>query len=130
MAYVFGFPKDVTELLYSMRDGKNWNLDKTKKAATRDCANWYPRSRSAYNPGMTVVRYEEEYGLPNPPSNWVGASWHVIATDRHGDSIPEHYIQYFHEQDRRTETVKELFFTCEPCEFETKTLHGGFVIAA
>ncbi len=120
MAYAFGFPKDVTELLYSMRDGKNWNLDKTKKAATRDCANWYPRGRSAYNPGMTVVRYEKEWG----------ASWHVIATDRHGDSIPERDFQYLHGQDRRTETVKELFFMCEPCEFKTKTLHGGFVIAA
>ena len=127
MAYVFGFPKDVTELLYSMRDGKNWNLDKTKKAATRDCANWFPYRLWRGNPGMTVVRYEE---LWNPPSNLVGVLWDVLMTDPYRHSIREREFQYLHGRFRRNETVKELFFTCEPCECKTKTLHGGFVIAA
>ena len=40
MAYAFGFPPDVTNLIYSFRDKNNWNGDKYRRGSTRDAANW------------------------------------------------------------------------------------------
>ena len=33
MAYAFGLPANVTQIIYSMRDPKNWNGDKYKRGA-------------------------------------------------------------------------------------------------
>jgi hypothetical protein len=40
MAYAFGFPPDVTNLIYSFRDKTNWNGDKYRRGSTRNAANW------------------------------------------------------------------------------------------
>ena len=58
MAYAFRFPNDITDVIYSMRDGKNWNGDKHTRGKTRDCCDWYTIPRSVYNPGLAVLRQD------------------------------------------------------------------------
>ncbi len=40
MAYALGFPKDVTELLYSMRDPNSWNGDKNRSTPLGKLFSW------------------------------------------------------------------------------------------
>ena len=47
MAYALGFPKDVTERIYSMRDGKNWNGDKYRSTPVGRLFTW-PHLRPQY----------------------------------------------------------------------------------
>ena len=54
MAYVFDFPSDVTALVYSMRDPKNWNGDKFRGGSTRPAADWFDQHKDSYRPGLTV----------------------------------------------------------------------------
>ena len=49
MAYVFRFPADVTDVIYSMRDPSNWNSDKYCRGSARDAAD------SVETPGLSPI---------------------------------------------------------------------------
>ena len=56
MAYALGFPKDVTERIYSMRDPRNWNGDKYRRGATRGVAMWLDEIPSGFRESLNLHR--------------------------------------------------------------------------
>lgn len=51
MAYALGFPKDVTGLLYSMRDKNNWNRDKYQSTPLGKLLTWPGLPHGVVDPG-------------------------------------------------------------------------------
>ena len=121
MAYVFGFPSDVTAIIYSMRDPKNWNGDKYRRGSTRPAADWiYGPNVLPLNLGLTVfvkIRTSRYMGVyPN----------YTIFEFEHGNAFPERkkvfrpYLEkpvqfrpYLTYPDKE---LDEMWFQCEACE--------------
>ena len=109
MAYVFGFPSDVTAIIYSMRDPKNWNGDKYRRGSTRPAADWiYGPNVLPLSLGLTVFvkirRYTGVY------SNY------TIFEFEHGNAFPERkkvLRPYVIDPDKE---LDEMWFQCEACE--------------
>ena len=104
MAYVFDFPLDVTALMYSMRDSKNWNGDKYRRGSTRPAADWISQPKSWLSPGLTVYMTGRMMGFyPNYTiykavstrrSRARGCDPNAFRRSRNCDRKPMGYIHY------------------------------------
>ena len=132
MAYALGFPKDVTKLLYGMRDANNWNGDKFKSTPLSRLFLW-PQHRPQYmlapgNPRCTLGRdpeppcfvgrgQEEGVYAEVPARSWVSFFDNVCVYQNDLD-YPETYdeVAVLRVMACWGDLAKPLdFFTCEPC---------------
>ena len=135
MAYALGFPKDVTKLIYIMRDPNNWNGDKFKSTPVGRLFTW-PGLRPQYMLALDSwpqCRMERD---PEAPFffGWgqiesISAFVEGVSVDstRIGDNLtvlrqdPKYDFSYhFHAVLKLERCYGDLakpfdFFTCEPC---------------
>ena len=134
MAFAFGFPQDVTDLVYSMRD---WRLEMVRdggKAPSARCFNIdIPRSNDDKYPSFLVFgmpSYEvhdadssdEEYDgqiLCDPDHFFITTAWiecynpsrRFVLREYQG-RVPAKFRRLQKQNDRR---IQEMWFQCEPC---------------
>ena len=109
MAYALGFPKDITKLIYSMRDPNNWNGDKFKSTPVGRLFTW-PGLRPQY---MLALNSWPQCQIERDPE--AGDHLAVYRQD------PKYDFSYHENAVLRLERcygdlAKPFdFFTCEPC---------------
>ena len=134
MAYALGFPKDVTKLIYGMRDKNNWNGDKFKSTPVGRLFTW-PGLRPQYMlaldswPQCQIERdpeapfffgWGQEEGVSDCVEG-VSLDWcigdHLVVYQQHSN-----YVWHCNEDAllRLERCYGDLakpfdFFTCEPC---------------
>lgn len=114
MAYALGFPKDVTERIYSMRDPRNWNGDKYRRGATRDVANWW----DGVPPNFRNMELEKELTVIISNDGYPSLICHKDCPKKPELFAPfDKYVNYVKRREQQLqEQVQEMWWQCEPCE--------------
>ena len=133
MAYVFGFPQDVAELIYSMRDWR-WEMVRDgDKAPTARCFKIaypdYPTDKPILFP-MRIPYYHVESDCEDPDYGeivldiWNRDPWKdEVKIERYYPAgsftlreyqgrVPAKFRRLQKQNDRR---IQEMWFQCEPC---------------
>jgi hypothetical protein len=115
MAYVFGFSKDVTEIIYSMRDFRYEEVKERHGTPSRLCfvctwpyepmqtpCIWTYRIHSYDGVVPIVIRIRDQVA---------GTNWRLVL--RNEDNVrPDAFRQREEQNDCK---LKQLWFQCEPC---------------
>ena len=120
MAYALGFPKDVTEHIYSMRDAKNWNGDKYRRGANRDVANWWDSRELLSTLQVDRLTGVITSGVIYPALTSHLVEKYIIQPDGIVRKIHCEIIDPFDKwvdcTKKRRRQLQEMWWQCEPCE--------------
>ena len=117
MAYVFGFSKDVTEIIYSMRDFRYEEIKKSGGTPSRLCfvctwpyepehtpSIWTYRIHGYDGVVPVVIRIRDEVA---------GTNWRLVLRNLNEDNVQPNAFHRLEEQS--DDKLKQLWFQCEPC---------------